>query len=394
MTRWTGGPHMLCKLPRSITILSIITLVYTFGWGLVGPFLPLYFKNAVGSFIKVGLIFAVFPLFQILWSLVLGELLDKLSKRSMIGFVMLAVLPMASVMLALKTFSHFVWWQLYHSFTGSTFWVSSEAYARSHSPINQEAETIGTWTFFVGLGTFLGALIGGVLMMQIGFSLIYGISIFALVAFFITMIWLPDHTGQGFLRTLNGAWKQGILEHEFHDLKENKPLLRLALFALFFAFGASVVAMILPLFLDSIGANFWQIGIIAAAFHLPTMAQHHFAIKKNPHRIATLGMLSATLLFIALFFIKSVFITFFLAILLGLALAAVFPIMMGQMTKYMPKDKVAEFSAMTYSFRRFGAALGPILAGVLGDLYGINYAFLLCGALFAFVTIFMKRFAL
>lgn len=394
LTRWTGGPKMLSSLPRSITILCVITFVYMLGWSLIMPFLPLFFKEHVGSFTKIGLIFAAFPIFQILWSLVLGELLDKLSKRSVIGFVQIILLPMSTVMLSLATLTQFIWWQFYHAFTASAFWISSEAYVRSHSPLNREAETFGSWTFFVGLASVIGAIIGGILMMFIGFNVIYGVSIFSFLAFILIVTWLPDHTGDGFLRTLNTALKQGILQHEFHDLFENKPMLKLALFSMLFAFGASILAMILPLFLDNLGATFWQIGVISAAFHLPIMTQHHFAMMKNPHRIVTVGMICSTILFVLLFFVKSVFLTFFLAILLGLAFASVYPIMMGNMTKVMPVNKIGEFSAISYAFRRFGAAIGPILAGFLSDVYGLGFAFLLCGAVFGIMTLTLKRFSL
>ena len=389
--RWTLVPAAMRALPRPIKIFSIITLIYTLGWGIIGPYLPLFFKEQLGTYTGVGLVSGLLPLFSIFWSLALGEILDKVSKRSIISFVLLLYLPLSTILLGMKTLGQFTLFRIYHSGIASAFWVAGEAYVRVHSPKGKEASAIGAWDFAGAGALTFGALLGASLIGIFGWSLIYAVSICAGLALVASIIYLPDHDGKPFFPGLRSLLKAGLLRQELRDMWAAKKLLYVTIFAFFFLFGWTALGMVLPLFLDSIGADFIQIGLITAAYYASDFAEPLFAATKRPRRVVFIGILISTLLFVVLFFVKNLAWAFILSVLLGFAISAVYPILLGKMGQLMPRNKVGEFSAVTYAIRGIGAGLGPIIAGLMSDLYGLQYAFLLCGIVFAGMMFFIDK---
>ena len=121
------------------------------------------------------------------------------------------------------------------------------------------------------------------------------------------------------------------------------------------------------------------------------MFQSYFATTRTPHKTFTLGLVFSAIIFLALFFTDELRMVFFLTLLLGIALAAVDPILMGKFTPYMPKQKVGEYSAILFATKSLAAAFSPLLAGFIADAIGLNYVFLVGFVILAGLFVFRKH---
>lgn len=361
-------PKNLYTLPRSVKILSFVIFVYYLGWGIAIPFLPLYFKDVLGTYTKVGLATAFLPLFQVIWSLVLGKIEDNFPKKFILTFILFLYLPLSYLLLILKTFVHFFWFRIYHSFLASSFWLTSEAYARQHSPQDKTAESIGLFNSSWGLSVVLGTAVSGFLFLIFRFSIFWFISIFALLAMILTLF-LPDKRKNRFHKI--------TLSQEICDFLKNKNLTKLALFLSFTFFCTGFLEIILPLFLKNLGASFVLIGLIVALFYLPLIFESYFSTFENKKLLAILALVSSPIIFLSLYFVSSFPLIFLFSFLIALCFSAIHPIFSGRLTNLMSKRKIGELTSVLFALKSLSLALSLIFAGIISDLFGLRYVFLI-----------------
>jgi len=54
----------------------------------------------------------------------------------------------------------------------------------------------------------------------------------------------------------------------------------------------------------------------------------------------------------------------------------------------MPKKSIGELTGVVRSVGLFGNGLGPIVVGIISDIFGLRFAFLLGSLIFLFLTAF------
>ncbi len=383
-------PKELGRLPKSVKWMSLMMFVYFIGWGIVNPFLPLYFKEVLGSYAAVGLITGLLSLFSLLWVFPMGEVIDRVMKRNLIFVSLLMYLPLSVLLLSLKTLGHFVYFRLYHSFIATSYWLTTEAYVREHSTRKNAAEAIGLYDFGYALSTVIGALLGAFLIVKFKFSIIHTISLFAFFALLMSFR-LPDHGRESLFRGVCNSMNFNCVKTEWKDFFRNKPFRRVTIYSFFFYFVASFFVMILPLFLDTVGANFFLIGIIVALANAPMLLEPYFSTHKDKKRLLFLALFFAAALFVALFVTTELQTIFIISLLIGMAFSAIIPVLGGQTTVYMVKGEVGKMSAVSYAVRSLAGGLGPLAAGALSDAFGLRYVFLLGAVIFASLLLFVGK---
>jgi len=314
----------MMSLSKPVKLISALFFVYVLGWGMVNPFLPIYFNNILGNFAAVGLVLGLLPLFSIVWALLLGGVLDKLPKKKLMVTMLIFYLPISYFLLSLQTLAHFVYFRIYHAFNATGFWVSSEAYVRQHSQKGKEAQAIALWDVGAGAAVIVGAVIGGLLLTRLGFSFLWVVSIFVSITLIISLF-LPDNE-----KKKNITIKWDFLRKEWRDFFQQKSLVMLSVFDFFLIFAASSIMMVLPLFLLEIGASFVEIGLINALFFLPVLAEPYFSLFRRKDLVVLLSTLAAATLFLILFYLQNVLAVFAVSAVLGIFLAAIAPIIGGK----------------------------------------------------------------
>ena len=384
MFRHYGGtlrlPKELQSLPKSIKIASLIIFVYSMGWSIAKPFLPIYFNQILGNYSAVGFVIGLPLILSMFWNLVFGDLLDKFSKKKTISLILLLYIPVGPWLLSLRNLFDFIIFRFYHSIIRSGMWTSMKTYVREHSPPKKASESFGLFDTFYILSLTIGPLLGGFLIFWFGFSIFLSISIFAVLGFF-TSLFLADKNKGTLSDGIRYMIKDRFISKSFSDFKKIKELRPLLILKLFVAFCSSSITMVLPLILDKFGINFILIGLIFSLLCLSGVFEFYFSIladKTDRKLIIYKGTFFGALFFFLLFFfMENVLLLFVFSFFFSVSMSAVIPALEGSLTDLIPKKECGELTGVFESIYTCGVGIGPVIAGIIADLFGLRYVFLL-----------------
>ena len=167
--------------------------------------------------------------------------------------------------------------------------------------------------------------------------------------------------------------------------------------SLFFAvavamLGIGIIAPILPLYVETFAASGLMIGIIMGAFSLsrgllgPFVGRLSDHIGRKRFILAGLGIFAAVSLCYSL--AGSVWQLILIRIVQGAASVMVTPIAQGYVGDMAPIGKEGQIMNLFYSSMFIGVGFGPLLGGVLADVWSIHAAFAGMGIL-SFVSLLM-----
>jgi DHA1 family multidrug resistance protein-like MFS transporter len=364
----------MLSLGAPVKRISLLFFIYFLGWGMALPYFSIYLKSLFGSFSAVGIAFGVMHGFALVWALFLGPALDRLNKKTVISAILFLYLPFSPIMLALTTLTQFVMFRMYHAVISTSLWLSGEAYVRGHTPQGKEAQAIGMFDASFGLSQVIGGLLAAAVITTVGFDILYAVSIAALLAFFVSLR-LPDHTRSKAWGEIQQAMRPGRVWREVREYLADRELARMTVYLFAFVFAVEFLIMTVPLHLESVGASMPLIGLTASVFTVPLLFESYFSTRQDKSRTMLLGLVFASVVFLALSFADETAMVFFLTVLLGISLAAVHPILSGSFTKRMPKGRVGEYSGVLFATKALAATISPIVAGVMADAFGLRYVF-------------------
>jgi len=407
---WQHLRHMhinkeLWSLPKGIKIAGLIALIYSLGWGIADPFFNLYLKDILGSYSSVGLVIGILSFVAIILHIPLGNFMDKISTRKILKIIFTLYLPFSFLLLFLGKLSFvlssftilllFIAFRSYHAFISSSLWLSLSVYVRSHSPKGKTSESIALYNLIHSSAYMIGPLIGGLIMVKYGYSVFYTVSVFAFLAL-LSCFLLPNQIKRKNLKEgVKELAKDGFFLPEIKEYFKHKKLIRFSLIPMGFYFVSTSIGMLLALFAKTLGANFLQIGLIYALFHIPILFQGIFSVvgdKQGKLNTLSTGVFIGLIVLVTMFFIKDITYLFITSIFLSITFASIIPNIEGKVTQLLPKMHLGENTGVYVASNHFGAALGPILSGVLADYLGLNYVFLLCAFIFLLILIYIKNF--
>jgi len=378
-------PRDIASLPHSIRWIALVMFLYYLGWGIVEPFLGIYFNDLFGSYTSVGIIFSLLYFFSIFLSIPFGDLSDKVSKRTIIMLMLVFYIPIGPVIGILRTIGHAVMFRLYHAFLATGLWASTEAYVRSHSPRKQASESMGVFDMAVAGSSVLGALIGGFLIMRFGIhTLFYMMPLFSIAAF-IAMIRLPDSDGVMSLRDgVREVFREGVFRHELRDFFAIPGIAYITALSIIFNVVGAGVAILLPLVYHSFGLSLWEIGVVYALFMMPVFFEGPFSVLAdhvNKRALFIFGALAALSIEFVMVWTQSIIMLFVLSLCLGIVFALLRPLIEGVVTNCMPRERIGELNGVYRSFILLALALGSFIIGPIADAFTIQAPFLI-GAVF------------
>lgn len=364
----TGILSPFFNLPKPIKKIDLIVFIYYLGWGIAFPFIPLYLKELFDDYITVGLIFGLLYFFSVPWALFLGEYIDRLPKKSIIFFVLLLYLPFSFVFLALRTFWQFIFLRIFHGGISTSFWATTEAYTRQHSPFSKSSLCISSYYAFTYLPLVVGGILGGIFFYLFGYNIIYSISIFAFLAVFVASF-LPN-------KEKTSPAKVSI-EGEIKGFIKNKNLFYITLYICLLMFLIACLDITLPLFTKYLGGSPLKIGIIYSLFYLPFFFQIYFAYPKNKKRLLLLSIFLAIFAFLLMAMVNLLEFLFLAALALGLSISVILPIISGKITNFINKKKIGQQSSVYFAFKSLAMGIGYFITGFIAEFWGIKAVFIL-----------------
>lgn len=377
-------PKELKSLPSPIKRITLFIFIYFLGWGMVMPFETLYLNDVLGNYTETALASGFLFFFMAFFSVLVGELSDVIHPKKILLWTLILYLPVGPLILLLDNLTEFFIFRIYHAILATLLWTTCYIYVRKHSPKQKSAESIGLFNAGSGLSTIIGSVAGGILVwwyqdIKILF-LIIPIFVFFTI---LSNLFLPNNikgvNHESFKEFKNIFNFSHIKTNLFNFLKtEDLPFFSLVAF-LFMAAQYSL-ALLLPLFSESLEANYFQIGIISALAAIPLLFQAPFSIfadRYGKKMVMKTGFFVSGIIFLALIFTNSLLGLAVLAFILSASFSISMPALEGELTKLMPSEQKGKLGGIVEGIMHLGAAFGIFIIGPISDAFGLKSAFLL-----------------
>jgi MFS family permease len=405
-TRRLGGAvrrtPLLKGLPKEVAVLSAIAFFVAIGFGILAPALPVFAKTFDVSALQASAVISSFALMRFIFAPIAGGLVDRLGERIVLTSGLLIVAASSAIAGFSQTYAQLIIFRGVGGIGSSMFTVSAMALLLRVVDSNQRGRAASAFQGGFLLGGVAGPAVGGIVVaisIRAPFF-VYAVSLF--VAAIVTMVFLSKakllereeqvSDGQaGKLQELRGALGN----------KAYQAALGTNLIAGFVSFGLR--SSVVPLFVVEglqRGPSLSGFGFLAAAAvqALVLLPAGRMADTEGRRKALLYGSIATAIGMVVLtgadmaanglgtaaflgtvLFLVSMAIQGFGAAFLGSAPSAVVGDVMGGKKGGIV---VATFQMMS----DVGAIAGPLVAGLLVDLFDFNWAFA-AGAVIALIPI-------
>ena len=382
---------MNAQQKRQLAILFLTLLMVMVGFGIIIPVMPFYAESMGASATQLGLLFASFSLMQFLFSPLWGRYSDRIGRRP----VLLLGLTGMAISFVLIGLSQALWMLFAARILGgvisSSLLPSAMAYVADSTPPQQRGQAMGLMGAAMGLGMIFGPAIGGFLgafSPAMPFFVAAGLTI--IVALF-AALFLPESLPSQAREEVHARPQQGYrppsaYSQLFHALRSPVGLLLMlgflstmalaslfGIFALFaqakFGFGES-----------EMGAIFVALGIISALGQGVLVGR--MISRWAEERVIQVSLVLSGFGFLGLTLAYDLASLIGLTALLGLGTSLLGAPLTSLISQRTPPDQQGTIMGVFNSYQSLGRIVGPLLGGVVFDLWGPEYPFVMAGVVF------------
>ncbi len=365
--------------------LYIAVFVANLGLGMYMYFIPVFAQSLGATFFDLGLIGTAVAVTSALTPMFVGNLADRVNRAWLFTFA-LAINALATLALI---FSHsvadVVMLRLVGGLALGFYYPTVEVVVTDLAPLDRRVKEMAWYSAASTIGLLVGPIVGGMIIQEFGFLRLFVFSSVILgFAFIQTIIWVvPSYP------------KRDSVAPNFSGIMRTfRKLLPWYLMIGCYGIVYSVMTTIFPGYANSIGVNTTLIGVLFGSFGLGRI----FAYVTS-ERYVMLGekkaLLFASLLMavgIVVVGVYPTFIVFLTAILvIGGSSGIVFPLTINLISRHYPEDKLGAAVGSYESTVGVGQAVGPILAGVVASVAGIESSFLLTAFFAVLMAVFTVR---
>lgn len=367
---------------RNLIVLWIGTVFGGISYSIVSPFLPSLLEQVgVTENLEVwsGWAFAATFYTSAVLAPIWGTLADKYGRRPQlvragvgigITYILLAFAksPMQVVMLRL----------LLGIFNG--FIPTAVAMVATNTPEEHLGSALGTIQTGGAFGTVLGPLIGGYLSHYLGIQptlLLAGGSLFlaTLICFFGTR-----EVNKG-----DRKLKVNIVGDVGTALK-NPLLLQMFILIMVFNLSFMIIQPVLPLFIEQLTGTgdasvatgiIFSVAGMATVIAAPRWGKRGQAVGYT--KVLRQGFLGAAAVSFVLALARNLYFLGGMRFVFGLFMAAVMPATNALIARAVPNSFRSRALSLSNSFQQIGGAVGPVVGGYVGSLFGLPMVFVVMG---------------
>ena len=375
-----------------ITLFSAV-FVTTMGAGLVVPLLPVYaHKLGAGAF-QIGLIFAAFSLSRTCFVPYFGKLSDRRGKKSILTaglFIYFIFSPFYTVSNNVETI---IFLRLCQGFASAMILPVAQAYIGLITPKEKEGQIMGIFNVSLYGGLSAGPLLGGLITDWFNINTSFlSMAALTFIGFALCLFLLPAETQSNKKHPVKQ--KNPV---RYRELIRDPSIFSLFMFRVCFTTCIGIIWTFLP-FLASTKLAFSSSAIgfvvminvlIAGIFQVP---MGYLADRLNKRILVISGGILAVISILYLNIASSFFDIVLANGFLGLAGGISFPAIMalgvidGRRIKAM--GSVMGLLAMAHSI---GMLVGPIISGILIDLFSLGAIFIFGAIILSAGTIIFSR---
>ncbi len=362
-----------------LMILAMAGFVTSFGAHIVATNLPYYADRVGFGALMIGLLIAVYDFAELLAKPMSGFVADRRGMKLMllVGLAVFIVGSLLFLVLPSKLLLVVRFVQGLGAAALST--VSISLVGRYFS--QDRGRAFGIYNAIKGCGYVIAPVIGGFLAHKYGFTRIFVVSAaVGLVALLLSLSLPPDQTANQRLKDDEDdlSFKEFALIFKAPHLLPVYAVIVINMFLVGILFG------FLPVYLHSIGYTAIQSGSVVSvatlSYLLVQPVAGHLADKVETRMTVLVGLFLAALTVSAITF-TSGFLLIGVVALAGVGIGTVWTNSDALVSALAKKNRLGASMGAAQSFKEFGDMVGPILVGLLTQLYDVRVGFVTCGAM-------------
>jgi MFS family permease len=276
----------------------------------------------------------------------------------------------------------------------SLIWNGGWSLTLKSSDSDVESETISVFLLGINLSIVAGPVIGGLLLMEYGFNLLFGLwtglwLISILMYYFYVGTERSDETLRQSLEDLE---KRRTYVDDWNHLKNNWSNLRQT-FSMVFLYSIifSFYWLAIPLMLDNMNADYSTMGLVFGVAALPKVFQFVFGDIAdrigNRRTIRVLALMLIPTLFV-MSMVESLLITGALFFLARVFSSGMSPAIHSKFDAATPDEVEGEMTGFNELFKHMGQAVGPVFAGTIASIWSLNVSFIAASGVAGLILIF------
>jgi MFS family permease len=370
-------------LPREVSVLTAISFLVAIGFGLIIPAIPIFARTFGVTNTLIGLIISSFAIMRFLSGLFSGKLVDRFGERLVLGTGLLMVSAFTLLAGLAQSYGQLLFFRTAGGLGSSMFSVSAGALLLRVVGDSQRGRAQSLYNGGFIAGGVAGPAFGGALLAISPRAPFFIYTALLVLAGSVSLIFLHE-------KRLGSASKSTTTDGPALTIREALKI-RPYLYSLFLAFLGSWIffgmrSSILPLYaIDDLGVSTAVVGL---SFTLALIAQGAVMVRagkysdKNGRRPVILVGFAITLVSLILLTL-STNVTFYLISMLVLGLGAGFATSAGAIVGDVIKGKSGKVYAFWQMAGDAGMMVGPLLLGVVADLFTYRTAVLVSALVFS-----------
>ena len=378
-------------LPREVSVLTTISFLVAIGFGLIIPAIPIFARTFGVTNTLIGLIISSFAIMRFLSGLFSGKLVDRFGERLVLGTGLLMVSVFTLLAGLAQTYGQLLFFRTAGGLGSSMFSVSAGALLLRVVGDDQRGRAQSLYNGGFIAGGVAGPAFGGALLAISPRAPFFIYTALLIIAGTVSLIFLHE-------KRLGSASKSVLSDGPALTIREALKI-RPYLYSLFLAFLGSWIffgmrSSILPLYaIDDLGVSTAVVGL---SFTLALIAQGAVMVRagkysdKNGRRPVILVGFAITLVSLILLTL-STNVTFYLISMLVLGLGAGFATSAGAIVGDVIKGKSGKVYAFWQMAGDAGMMVGPLLLGVVADLFTYRTAVLVSALVFSLAIVIAIR---
>jgi MFS transporter, DHA1 family, multidrug resistance protein len=380
-------------LPHRHVILFLIMFVNMVGFGIIMPILPFFAESMGASATHLGLLFSVYSVMQFFFAPVWGRLSDRIGRKPVI-VVGLAGFSVSFLLFGLST----ELWMLYGAriFGGvlsSAALPTVMAYVADTSDEAHRGGAMGRISAAMGLGITFGPVVGGFLgEVSPAFPFFFASGSGVLVCLF-AHFFLPESLTEA---SRAAAKLRPRAQLGMHGLSKalSGPIGFVLVLAFLSNFASANLQGTFALFSETqFGAGKSELGILFGAMGISMAAAQGFLIgpmirRWGEQRTIQLGLFCNGTGYVGFLFADSIWTMIPSMLLMGMGFAAMMPSVNSWVSKRGASDQQGMNMGIVNAFASLGRVFGPIAGGLLFDLMGHQWPYLVGAGIFFVAFLF------
>ncbi|MBU1344887.1 MAG: MFS transporter [Proteobacteria bacterium] len=356
-------------------LLSVSVGVAMIGLGIIWPLIPVYAVELGAGGFLVGLIIASFNVSRVLFSPFMGRLSDRWGRKKFIVaglFVYAAisifyVIPDTAEMLIIIRF--------FHGLASVLVVPIAMALAADIAPKQKLGLYMGTLNMAVMIGLGIGPALGGTIRDHFGMdATFYTMGALAFFTCILVMVFIPPDAQR---HGANGNKSRFSIKKMF----THRVVLGIFIMRFFAASGQGAVYTFLPILALQLKLTSSQVGIILTAnIFLIAFLQRscgRLADRVNPKYLVIIGTFASGMTVFGMPFVDGFMMILLLNIFMGMANGISLPgglVITGLLGRTMG---MASLMSITDAAWSLGMIVSPILSGIILDVFGLSYIFII-----------------